>query len=222
VEAELAAIKISFGIIQPFNRPILMMIRTFLSLFLFIFAALASAPTKPLEEGDPIPDVVLRSDTDQELPLRKLVSVKPAVLIFYRGGWCPFCTRHLAELAAIEKDLLAAGVQLLAISMDQPSKLRQVPNRDQLGYRLLSDQDATAAKAFGIAFQVDDATVKRYKDSFNIDLEAASGRTHHTLPHPAVYIVDTSGVIHFAHVNPDYKVRLEPAKILDAARKVTR
>jgi peroxiredoxin len=206
------------GIIQPFNRPILMMIRTFLALFLFIFAALASAPTKPLEEGDPIPDVVLRSDTDQELSLRKLVSEKPAVLIFYRGGWCPFCTRHLAELAAIEKDLLAAGVQLLAISMDQPSKLREVPNREQLGYRLLSDQDATTAKAFGIAFQVEDATVKLYKDSFNIDLEAASGRTHHTLAHPAVYIVDTSGVIRFAHVNPDYKVRLEPAKILDVVR----
>ena len=27
-------------------------------------------------------------------------SEKPTVLIFYRGGWCPFCNRELGELAA--------------------------------------------------------------------------------------------------------------------------
>jgi peroxiredoxin len=147
-----------------------MIIRITPLLLLSTFVAAAGTPAKPLQRGEAIPDVVLRSDTDEELRLRKLAAEKPAVLIFYRGGWCPFCTRHLAELGAIEKDLLAAGVQLLAISMDQPAKLRETPNRDQLGYRLLSDQDATAAKAFGIAFRVDDATVKRYKDQTSVKL----------------------------------------------------
>ena len=179
-------------------------------------------PARPLAVGDAIPDVTLRTEDDQEVRLRKLVSVKPTVLIFYRGGWCPFCTRHLSDLAGIEKDLEAAGAQLLAISMDQPSKLRETPQRDKLGYRLLSDSDAAAAKAFGIAFQVEDALVKKYKDAYRIDLEAASGRTHHLLPHPAVFVADTDGKIRFAHVNPDYKVRLEPAKILEAARPAAR
>jgi peroxiredoxin len=40
------------------------------------------------------------------------------------------------------------------------------------------------------------------------------------LPHPSVFIVDKAGVIRFAHVNPDYKDRLDPAKILAAARGV--
>jgi peroxiredoxin len=199
-----------------------MMTRILSVLLLSTLVAVTGTPAKPLANGDSVPDITLRTDANQEVRLRKLVAEKPAVLIFYRGGWCPFCTRHLAELATIEKDLLAAGVQMLAISIDQPSKLRETPNRDQLGYRLLSDQDAAAAKAFGIAFQVEDATVKRYKESFNIDLEAASGRTHHLLPHPAVFVVDTSGVIRFAHVGTDYKVRLEPEKVLEVARKVTR
>jgi peroxiredoxin len=182
----------------------------------------AAEPSRPLGVGDRIPDVTLRTDEDREVNLRTLVAAKPAVLVFYRGGWCPFCTRHLSELAGIEKDLEAAGAQLLAISMDQPSKLRETPQRDKLGYRLLSDSDANAAKAFGIAFQVEDALVQKYKDAYRIDLEAASGRTHHLLPHPAVFVADTGGKIRFAHVNPDYKVRLEPKRILEAAKAAVR
>ena len=194
------------------------MMKTILSILL-LGAALAHAETNatPLKVGDSIPDVKLRTEDDKEVSLRKLVSEKPTVLIFYRGGWCPFCNRHLQSLAGIEDDLNKAGVQLLAISMDQPAKLKATPDREKLHYRLLSDSDATAATAFGIAFKVDDKTVEKYK-GYGINLDAASGNDHHILPHPAVFVANTNGVIRFAHVNPDYKVRLEPAKILEAAR----
>lgn len=196
------------------------MLTRILALLLCGSAVLHAAPAaKPLTQGDAVPDVTLRTEEDKEVKLRQLVSAKPTVLIFYRGGWCPFCNRHLKELAGIEKDLAAAGAQLLAISMDQPAKIKATPNRSQLGYRLLSDSDAVAAQAFGIAFKVDDATVERYK-GYKIDLDAASGRSHHLLPHPAVFVADTKGVIRFAHVNADYKVRLAPAKILEAVRGV--
>ena len=103
---------------------------------LFAGTLLGAVPANyaPLKEGDSIPDVTLRTQADQEVSLRKLVARKPTVLVFYRGGWCPFCTRHLGDLAGIEPDLEKAGAQLLAISMDQPAKLRETPNRDQLGY----------------------------------------------------------------------------------------
>lgn len=195
------------------------MLEKILSLFLLtITIASAQTNSTPLKVGDAIPDVTLRTEDDKEVKLRALVAEKPTVLIFYRGGWCPFCTRHLKDLAGIEKDLEQSGSQLLAISMDKPEKLKQTPDRDKLDYRLLSDSDAVAAKAFGIAFKVDDALVKKYKDSYKIDLEAASGREHHILPHPAVYVAGTNGVIRFAHFNADYKARLDPAKILETVR----
>lgn len=178
----------------------------------------AEPQVKRLCMGDTIPDVVLRTDKDTEFKLRDAVKDKPAVLIFYRGGWCPYCSRHLAALAKIEGDLTAAGFQLLAISTDQPSKLREKPEYQALAYTLLSDSPMTAAKAFGIAFEVPDNIVHRYKTAFNLDLEAESGQIHHLLPHPAVYIVDKAGVIRFAHINEDYKVRLEPEKVLAAAK----
>lgn len=110
---------------------------------------------------------------------------------------------------------------MVAISMDQPSKLKATPDREKLHYRLLSDSDAAAAKVFGIAFKVDDATVEKYK-GYGINLDAASGRDHHILPHPAVFVADTNGKIRFAHVNPDYKVRLEPKKVVEAAQAAGR
>jgi peroxiredoxin len=178
----------------------------------------AQTNATPVKKGDVIPDVAVRNEDNQEVKLRQLVAAKPTVLIFYRGGWCPYCTRHLKDLAGIESELQQAGAQIFAISMDQPAKLKETPDRDKLGYKLLSDSDAVAAQAFGIAFKVEDDLVKKYKDSYKIDLEAASGREHHILPHPAVYVVDQSGKIQFSYVNPDYKIRLEPEQILAAVR----
>lgn len=194
-----------------------------IALTLLLGAALAHAETNatPLKVGDSIPDVKLRTEDNQEVNLRKLISEKPAVLIFYRGGWCPFCNRHLRSLAGIEDELNNSGVQLLAISMDQPAKLKATPDREKLHYRLLSDSDAAAVKAFGIAFKVDDKTVEKYK-GYGINLEAASGRDHHLLPHPAVFVATTNGVIRYAHVNHDYKVRLEPKRLLETVKSVAR
>lgn len=164
--------------------------------------------------GDTVPDVKLLTEDDAAVSLREVVKEKPAVLIFYRGGWCPYCNRHLGALAEIEGKVLAAGYQILAISPDQPAKLKAAPNREKLGYRLLSDRKAEVAQALGIAFEVPAELVAKYKNEYQIDLEAASGETHHLLPHPAVFVVGRDGVIRYVHVNPDYKIRLTPEEIL--------
>lgn len=177
--------------------------------------------TKQAAVGDIIPDVTVKTADATEVKLRDSVKSKPSVIIFYRGGWCPYCSRQLMALAEVENDLTAAGFQLLAISADQPAKLAATPNHDKLHYVLLSDATMDAAKAFGITFKVPDELVSKYKTDYQIDLEAASGQSHHLLPHPAVFIVDQTGKIRFAHVNPDYKTRLEPAKIVEAARGIS-
>lgn len=177
-------------------------------------------PTEPLGVGDTIPAGHLKSETDRDVDLRSLVAEAPTVLIFYRGGWCPYCRRHLADLAEVVPALDEAGFRILAISPDQPSKLRAKPDFGELPYTLLSDSSMSVSSAFGIAFRVDDELVEKYMNSYGIDLEGDSGETHHLLPHPAVYIVDTEGVIQYAHVDPNYKERLDPDEILTTANSV--
>lgn len=180
--------------------------------------ALAGNP-KQAAKGDLIPDIIVKTADASELKLREAVKSKPTVLIFYRGGWCPYCSRQLMALASVEKDLSAAGFQILAVSADKPATLAETPNLEKLTCTLLSDASMDAAKAFGITFKVPEELVSIYKTEYQIDLEAASGSTHHLLPHPAVFILDQEGIIRFAHVNPDYKTRIDPAEILKVARE---
>lgn len=176
--------------------------------------------TEPLGVGDKLPEVTIQNADGDPFKLQDTIKSNPAVIIFYRGGWCPFCTKHLMALGKIHQDLNKAGLKLFAISPDQPQKVAETPDRDELKYTLLSDPDMTAAKAFGIAFTVDPDTITRYRTKHDIDLEEASGRSHHMLPHPSVFIVDRRGIIQFAHSDPNYKTRLDGDKILEAARKI--
>lgn len=82
---------------------------------------------------------------------------------------------------------------------------------------MLSDNDMVAAKSLGIAFKVNDEMLKRLT-SYGIDIEADSGRSHHLLPVPAAFIVTRDGIIRFTYINPDYKVRIDPDLLLEAAK----
>jgi len=143
---------------------------------------------------------------------------RPALIIFYRGGWCPYCNLHWAEIRKIEDQLLAMDIDLIFLSADQPSVLSDALEEDeQPKYHLLSDNDLAVASAYGIAFHVDDAGVKNLLDHGH-DIEAASGLDHHNLPTPAVFVVNAGGVIKFKFITPDYKVRLHNDVLLAAIR----
>ncbi|MEX2498374.1 MAG: peroxiredoxin-like family protein [Wenzhouxiangellaceae bacterium] len=141
---------------------------------------------------------------------------RPVVLTFYRGGWCPYCNMHLAELRTTEAELTEMGFDVWFISPDKPELLAEGDD-SEFGYRLLSDPGMNAAQAFGIAFRLDDETFERYV-GFGNDLNERSGDDHQALPAPATFIIGTDGKIQFGYVNPDYSVRLAPEVLLAAAR----
>ncbi len=142
---------------------------------------------------------------------------KPVVLTFFRGGWCPYCNLHLSELRLAEKQLRDMGFNIWFISIDKPELLLASLDDPDIGYTIYSDSKLAATRAFGIAFHVDDKTIDRYR-AYDIDLEKASGETHHVLPAPSTFIIGTDGIIHFSYTNPNYTVRLAPEVLLAAAK----
>lgn len=184
-------------------------------------AELASAPdqVRPVLLGSKLPDVPLRTVDGAETTLARQVAGKPAILVFYRGGWCPYCNLQLSELRLIEDQAKALGYQMIAISPDRPEELSKTLDKNDLTYTLLSDSKAEALKAFGIGFRLDDVTYLKYK-AYGIDLESASGETSRALPVPTVYIVDGQGVLQFGYSHPDYTIRIPGPVILAAARAI--
>lgn len=167
--------------------------------------------------GQSLPEVSLTSLDGELVQVADIMAEKPTVLIFYRGSWCPYCNRHLAALAELEPELLEMGYQIVAVSPDLPENLVEARDKNELHYQLYSDAQMEFADAMGLGFTVDEKTLKRYK-VYGINLEKASGESHHRLPVPAVYLVNRDGLITFNYVNPNYKVRATAALIRAAAQ----
>lgn len=202
-------------------RHILLAFVAFLGIGFAHAAGVASSPqtVQPILLGNHLPDAAVRTMKGESTTLAKAVAGKPAVLVFYRGGWCPYCNLQLSGLRLIEKDVQALGFQIIAVSPDKPEQLLKTLGRDHLNYTLVSDSSAAAIEAFGIAYKLDDETLAKYR-GYGIDLEEYSGESHHILPVPAVYIVDGNGVLQFSYVHPDYRVRVPAEVVLAAVRAI--
>lgn len=176
----------------------------------------AAEATKPLPKGEKIPAVEVRNANGNPVNLAELVRGKKTVLVFYRGGWCPYCNTHLADLARIQPQLAMNDIQIVAISPDSPETLAGYLEENRVPYALLSDNQHKAMTAFGIAFSVDKPTQDRLA-GFGIDLVGASGNETQALPVPSLFLVGPDGTIGYAHSNPDYSKRLNGDQVLQAA-----
>ena len=152
--------------------------------------------TNPIKIGSALPKISLTAVDSKEFDLSASVAKKPTVLIFYRGGWCPYCNLQLGQLQAIEPQLLQLGYQVIAVSPDRADALNKSIEKQSLKYTLLSDAENKASSALGIAWQAKDRV----------------------LPVPAVFVIGTDGVINFSYVNPTYRVRIHPDLLLAAAK----
>ena len=127
----------------------------------------------------------------------------------------------MGQLQKIESNLTQLGYQILALSADSPEKLQASVEKHAVTYVLLSDATTAAARAFGVAYRVDDAMVGQLA-GYGIDIEEASGQTHHMLPVPSVFLVAQNGKVVFTYANPDHRVRIDPEVLLAAARAAAR
>ncbi len=173
-----------------------------------LIAQIADDPknVSPLLIGEKIPDVSLQ-DIEGKTVSSSAIFNKKTVLVVYRGGWCPFCTKHLAELQGIEKDIIAKGYQIVAISPDASSYLKETLGKEKINYQLFSDSQGDFSKATGIAF----ASPEKYSKML---LKYSNDKNKGFLPVPTVYIINENGEIEYMHINPDYKKRLTAKMIM--------
>ena len=178
---------------------------------------LPKLPTEiaPLLIGEKIPTITLKSADDKNVDLTAVISDKKTILVFYRGGWCPYCNAHLAALAEAEKELLALGYQIIAISPDAPKNLKVTDDKEKLNYQLLSDSTGELSKAVGIAFQAPE----NYKPIVG---KGSDGTNNSFLPVPAVFIVNTNAEIEFEHIAPNFKNRISNDLLIAVAKSLNK
>ncbi|WP_346236999.1 peroxiredoxin-like family protein [Niabella insulamsoli] len=167
---------------------------------------------KPLFIGETIADKKLPDANGALVDLGQAFKNRPTILVFYRGGWCPYCQVQLAGLQKAFASLDSIGYQVFAVSTDSPKNMSETIKKRKLSYTLLSDADLALAEHLGIAF----VAPKNYHSFLT---EASGGKnTRNLLPVPAVYILNKKGEIKFQHIDPDFKVRMGPELILSVAK----
>jgi peroxiredoxin len=196
---------------------------TLLALSFLFFSIMASAQIElpksateisPLLIGEKIPNFTLKSADNVEINLSDTFSKKRTILVFYRGGWCPYCNIQLSALGQSEKELLDLGYQIIAVSPDSPKNLKATDEKNKLNYLLLSDSNGELSKAIGIAFQAPEnykSILTEGSDGANISL---------LIPVPTVFILNEKGEIQFEHITPDYKHRITSELLIAAAKSL--
>ena len=139
----------------------------------------------------------------------------PLVLIFYRGGWCPYCNLELRAWQQQLAELRRLGAQLVAVSPQTPDNSLSTAEKNALAFPVLSDSALQAVTAFGVAFEMPPELIELYSRVGN-NLPVLNGNGRWVLPVPATYVIDRDGRIVFAHVEADYRERAEPRDVLAA------
>ncbi len=169
--------------------------------------------------GTTLPATNVKTVDGNQYSIAESVTTTPAIVIFYRGGWCPYCNMHLQELRTIEDELIEMGYRIYAVSPDTPEKLSESLDSHNMKYTLLSDSDLSLGRELGIVFRKEQEQVERLREH-GMDIEEYSGQDHNLLPVPAVFIVGTGGELKFTFVHPDYRIRLDSTVLVTAARSL--
>lgn len=101
-----------------------------------------------LEPGDVAPEFTL-PDADGKPVSLSSYRGRRVVVYFYPAAMTPGCTKEAVGFQDQLEALEAAGVAVLGISPDEPSKLAKFRERDTLTFPLLSDADTKVLQAYG-------------------------------------------------------------------------
>lgn len=171
-----------------------------------------------LEVGQKAKDFTLNNTLGQPVNLYDELAKGPVVLTFYRGGWCPFCNMQLRSYQKVLPQIEAIGGQLIAVSPQSPDNTLTQKEKEELEFQVLSDTNGLVAAAYNILYDVPDYIKDIFLNKFNLDLAEYNATNRWILPITSTFMIDESGIIRSAYVEPDYMKRPDPEDILERLR----
>ena len=172
-----------------------------------------------LQPGDHAPDFTLPDARGEPVALAERLARGPVVLKFYRGGWCPYCNLDLRAFQRVLPAIRSLGADLIAVSPESPDNSLSTAERNALAFTVLTDAGSTVAGAYRLAFRLSPELEAIYR-ARGRDLGEWNGGDW-SLPVPGTFVIGSDRRITLAHVDADYRTRLEPAAALAAIRALS-
>lgn len=168
-----------------------------------------------LMPGATVPDFTLPDAHGRPVSLSERLRGGPVAVVFYRGGWCPYCILQLRALQAAWETAGNLGGQPVAVSPQMQKASLSTVEANRLGFDVLSDQGNMVARSFGIAYVVAPEVQSALAESGKA-LPGINGDDTWELPLTASYVIAPDRTIALADIELDYRRRMEPAELLKA------
>jgi peroxiredoxin len=181
--------------------------------------AAAQADRAMLRPGDFAPEFSLTDQYGFAVGLADRLALGAVVLLFIRGGWCPFCTLSLRAWQQALRRLHEAGGDLLVVSPQRTDVCGMVAERDLLAYSMLSDPGSAVSDRYGLTVELPEIIRPLYL-RLGHDLPHINGTGTWRLPLPATLVVAPDGRIAMAHADPSLTQRVEPDVAIEAVRRL--
>lgn len=164
--------------------------------YVFWYSRFGRIASMDLSVGGSLPEFELNDSDGQAFRSEELLG-SPAVLMFYRGNWCPLCMAQIKEIADRYEDLAALGIKVVLVSPQSDEHSRKLAEKYDIPFRFLIDEDNQLARSLGIAV------------SNGVPVGLPGGFAPDTVM-PTLVVTNANGTIVFSDQTDNYRVRPEP------------
>ncbi len=170
---------------------------------------------KGIAVGEKAPVFKAKDYLGKEVDLQKYIGKSAIVLIFYRGNWCPVCSKYLKNYTDSMKMVTNRGAAVLFITPETAEGAEKTVKKTKLAYRIVIDSDEQIMKAYDVLFEVTKKYNRKIKTLLFTDIAENNAKDVARLPVPATFIIDKNGIIVWRQFDLNYKNRATTKDILE-------
>jgi len=176
-----------------------------LVLYVFWYSRFDRIASGQLSVGSKLPGFELADSEGEQFDSASLGG-SPAVLLFYRGNWCPLCMAQITEIAERYKDLEALGINVVLISPQPDAASRHLASLHDVPFRFLVDKGNQLAESLDIGVK------------HGVPVGMPGDYAADTVM-PTLVVTNANGTIIFSDQTDNYRVRPEPDVYLAILRR---
>ena len=167
---------------------------------------------RAIHAGDYAPEFRLRDPDGKTISFSTILNSGPVIIVFYRGGWCPYCKLDLRAIQAVARQLRSLGAAIIAVSQQSANESRSTERMNGLSFPSLVDRGGKVARAFGLRWKLS-RELRAAEIECGLDLAAVNGESSGTLTMPARYVISSEGIVEYADISADYTRRCDPTEL---------
>ncbi len=201
-----------------------------LGLVLFFMYPVPSVPDSyvtrdsAIKQGDIAPNFTLNSYDGTTFALSEALKDGPVIVTFYRGNWCPICAQQLKLMESDLPKFKKLGAKLVAISAQVPAETVKTPLQFGLSFPILSDKGMKVTRLYGIEWAIpadkQEGFASWLGNSTGKSIADYQGKEEFILPIPATYVINREGYVVYAHVDENYKNRVNNNTLINVLKVI--